>query len=89
MLRGREPTHKRVTYLGDVFLPFPTAEWLGGKLSAKLPARVNTLAPAGVWNLLSLCQLATWRWVRLKECTMRVGVGDRGCIYTWRVCRGQ
>lgn len=56
-------------------------------MSAKLP-RVNTLAPAGVWNLLSLCQLATWRWAGLKECVMSEVVGDRGCIYPEGVCRG-
>lgn len=49
-------------------------------MSAKLP-RVNTLAPAGVWNLLHLCQLATWRRVGLKECVMSEGVGGRGHIY--------
>lgn len=61
----------------------------GASCLPSFPARVNTLAPAGVRNLLSLCQLATWRRVRLKECIMSEGVGDRGCIYTEGVCRGQ
>lgn len=89
--RGREGGGKVCKQTGpqlwDVLLPLPPAEHPGGKLSAKLP-RVSTLAPAGVWNLLSLCQLATWRWAGLKECVMSEVVGDRGCIYPEGVCRG-
>lgn len=75
---------------GMSFYLFLQLSSLGASCLPSFPARrVNTLAPAGVWNLLSLCQLATWRWVRLKECVMSEGVGGRGRIYTEGACRGQ
>lgn len=56
-------------------------------MSAKLPARVNTLAPAGVWNPLSL-PAGDLKMGQIKG-MHNEGGGDRGCIYTGRVCGGR
>lgn len=56
-------------------------------MSAKLPAHVNTLAPAGVWNLLSL-PAGDLKMGQIKG-MHNEGGGDRGCIYTGRVCGGR
>lgn len=56
-------------------------------MSAKLPARVNTLAPAGVWNPLSL-PAGDLRMGQIKG-MHNEGGGDRGCIYTGRVYGGR
>lgn len=86
---GGSPKTNGPLISGMSFYLFLQLRSLGASCLPSFPARVNTPAPAGVWNLLSLCQLGTWRWVRLKECVMSEGVGDRGCIYTEGVCRGQ
>lgn len=82
MREGESPKTNGPLITGMSFYLFLQLSSLGADCLPSLPARVNTPAPAGVWNLLSLCQLGTWRWVRLKACVMREGVGDRGCIYT-------
>lgn len=84
-----ESANKQAIYLWGVFLPFPTAEQPGGKLSAKLPRPCKHSGTS--WGLESAESLPAGdlEMVRLKECLMSEGVGDRGCIYTEGVCRGQ